>query len=116
MTKHTPGPWKQVEYDDWLYVGGEKMDFIEYDPVNEPYNYSVENAVCVIDHVGSITEEGYANAHLIAAAPDLLAACERARQGYKNLIELGALPHSGWDKQAREYINELDALIAKTKG
>ena len=76
MMTHPPGPWKQIEYDDWLYIGGDDMDYVEYDPTNEPYNYAVINAVCVIDHIDNITKREEANATLIAAAPDLLAALE----------------------------------------
>ena len=85
MMTHTPGPWKQIEYDDWLYIGGDDMDYVEYDPTNEPYNYHVINAVCVIDHVGNITEREDANARLIAAAPDLLAACNKAANEFERL-------------------------------
>ena len=77
MMAHTPGPWKQLEYDDWLYIGGDDMDLIEYDPVNEPYNCEVQNAVCVIGRVDDMTERDEANAALIAAAPDMAARIER---------------------------------------
>lgn len=65
MSEHTPGPWKVIE---------------------DPFS---EGIVAIIQHdefgllaVGSCEdraatgEEDHYNAHLIAAAPDLLAACE----------------------------------------
>ena len=98
---HPPGPWKQIEYDDWLYIGGDDMDYVEYDPTNEPYNYAVINAVCVIDHIDNITKREEANATLIAAAPDLLAACK---------VALNAINLNDETLTAREH---LQAAIAK---
>ena len=107
--KHTPGPWRVDDnYVLCLYDGR-------------------PNNICRMLGRGDETE---ANARLIAAAPDmaerierleavnadLLEACKRTRQGYMNLIEVGALPHKGWDEQTREYIAELDELIAKAEG
>ena len=56
------------------------------------------------------------NKRLRTINADLLAMCERTREGYQNLIELNILPHDGWDDQTREYIKELDMLIAKAEG
>ena len=63
-TKHTPRPWtatpSYINLGEWEIYGNEDGD----------------NA----QHIGSIeaegTEQAEANARLIAAAPDLLAACE----------------------------------------
>ena len=57
--KHTPGPW---EMDGSGAVFG---------PDGDPIMTCGLYAVCF----GEGSEEGYANARLIAAAPDLLAAC-----------------------------------------
>jgi len=111
MAEHTPGPWRQVEYDDWLYIGGSEMDFIEYDPVDEPYNYHVENAACVVDlaamRVENLTEEGIANARLIAAAPDLLAALE----------ELLRVVYEGdWYWEVQPALKQAKSAVAKVEG
>lgn len=110
MAEHTPKPWKQIEYDDWLYIGGEDIDIIQYEPVNEPYNYCVENAVCVMDHVDSMTARGYANANLIAAAPDLLEACEYIDKWLRSM-DLEYMPDFDWQQ-----IEPVAAAIAKARG
>ena len=42
----------------------------------------------------------------------LRAALERAIQGYNNLIEVGALPHEGWDRDTEKYIAEMQAALS----
>ena len=111
---HTPGPWKQIEYDDWLYIGGDDMDYVEYDPTNEPYNYHVINAVCVIDHVGNITEREDANARLIAAAPDLLGACDDAVQALM-LLSPDCLDDVDFSLSRNELINNIFSAIARAR-
>ena len=107
--KFTPGPWKQVEYDDWLYVGGEEMEYIQYDPVDEPYNYAVENAVCVVGQEVELLETDYANAALITASPDLLAACEAAVKWFTKFH----ITHSLTFANAPELVEQLEAAIEK---
>ena len=111
MTKHTPGPWKQVEYDDWLYIGGDDIDYIQYDPVDEPYNYCVENAVCVIDHVDNLTEQRLANARLIAATPELLAALETVMPWASKAVA----DHYN-EKQGKRALDMALAAIEKAEG
>ena len=110
MMAHTPGPWKQLEYDDWLYIGGDDMDLIEYDPVNEPYNCEVQNAVCVIGRVDDMTERDEANAALIAAAPDLLAACDDAVQALM-LLSPDCLDDVDFSLSRDELINKIFAQL-----
>ena len=108
--KHTPGPWKQVVYDDWLHIGGDEMEYVQYDPMDEPYNYAVENAVCVVEHVENMTETDYANAALIAAAPDLLEVCEKtAAMLHKRLI------HVGISSAEINVLNATEAAIEKAQ-
>jgi hypothetical protein len=71
-----------MDYEDWLYIGGSDMGIVEYDPVNEPYQVEVQSAACVVGLVENLTEVDYANARLIAAAPDLLKACEAAMRAF----------------------------------
>lgn len=59
---HTPGPWS--------YWGGDTSSF-------EVYQDSTEQSICELsDHQEQNVE--HANAKLISAAPDLLAACKDA--------------------------------------
>ena len=110
MNEHTPGPWDKMEYDGWLYVGGSEMDIVEYDPVNEPYNVEVQNTVCVIGFVDNLTDVDYANSWLIAAAPDLLAACEAAYAWMLYLVDDMVAPDE------RIVLEKLSAAIAKARG
>ena len=121
IDKHTPGPWHWVRDDN-----DEPVDI--GDDMSYPSSYSLRTVAKRKRRTGYILPDFVlteavldgvsigADARLIAAAPDLLEACKRTRQGYMNLIEVGALPHKGWDEQTREYIAELDELIAKAEG
>jgi hypothetical protein len=98
MTEHTPGPWA----DD---VTGDLSD-------RDGAIYSETSNTIVADNVyGRSEAEADANARLIAAAPDLLAACEalcEAVAGQSALLAIeGAL--------VVEYREAL-AAIAKARG
>jgi len=95
-TKHTPGPWtatpSYINLGEWEIYGNEDGD----------------NA----QHIGSIeaegTEQAEANARLIAAAPDLLEACESM---------LGFLSADTLDLRDYEQMeSEVKRVIAKAKG
>lgn len=94
--KHTPGPWSVQDGDRVFgYSTG------------KPYSH------CLHEGIGYKTERE-ANARLIAAAPELLAALEGAE---KALIK--ALPHLPADSEAvycGEWLVEIRAAIAKAKG
>jgi hypothetical protein len=59
------------------------------------------------------THEGVANAHLIAAAPDLLAACEEAMKEFE---QFGQALGEQFPPETVEVWNQIDAAIAKAKG
>jgi len=61
MTEHTPGPWNVTEV--CLSLHGEPLRQIEAETV-------------MVADVYADCDEGMGNAQLIAAAPDLLAACQ----------------------------------------
>ena len=62
MTKqHTPGPWR---------IGSRQTSTPSYIDAGKGFNYRLITRVRDVD-----MDEGKANARLIAAAPDLLAAC-----------------------------------------
>lgn len=65
MSKHTPGPWHLgfEEFDDWNHA----ITIVDdYDTPHDVFR----------GESGVSSEEAYANARLISAAPDLLAACK----------------------------------------
>ena len=94
--KHTPGPWRVWDRgpDEIIIVTDE----------NEPW-YIAE--LCDLDSSGGVILDGYnetlTNAHLIAAAPDLLEACEKMRS---SIHGFGSLDHEK---------DILDAAIVKAK-
>lgn len=65
--KHTPGPWELMHTsDDWIRIGGNRLD---------------KGGRFVADCCNGATEtlsEDVANAHLIAAAPELLEALDKS--------------------------------------
>lgn len=100
--KHTPGPWKAFLKNGIVAVttasGKEVIHWSGFDSSEFSTN----------------TDE--ANARLIAAAPELLDALNKTRQGYRNLIELKLLPSAAYEDATREYIAVMDAAIAKAEG
>jgi hypothetical protein len=84
-TKFTPGPWQWDTYNDVLAEGGIIVAHTYDHPTNDPEDYPadpIENA-----KARSVWyAQANANAHLIAAAPDLYAA----------LTDMFALIDEGW--------------------
>jgi hypothetical protein len=74
MSKHTPGPWLAFEAQPGIY-------HIATEPQQEGHYVSSGTEICVM--FGGSSSSGYlaggghiaANAHLVAAAPELLEAC-----------------------------------------
>lgn len=50
---------------------------------------------------------------LLNRVEQLESALREARNGYARLVELGALPHDGWDRIAKEYISEINSVLPK---
>lgn len=73
---HTPGPWELQDP-----MGNEELWVVEQG--RQPYNWRCIATVTIVGgEIGDITPtEGSANARLIAAAPDLLAALEEIAEG-----------------------------------
>lgn len=90
--KHTPGPWR-VELQSGQQVGVHK------------FTHCVD---CADDSIASLLTK--ADAHLIAAAPDLLEAC-------KGALALLEVNHQGWCIRADgpEFV-ALRNAIAKAEG
>lgn len=74
--KHTPGPWAtavDIASLDGLTPSGSLCVTSE---TKQPGMRGNVGCVCVVSPPSNTTDEDQANAHLIAAAPDLLAACK----------------------------------------
>lgn len=105
MSKHTPGPWaaKRVGLQQWWInapFGDPTIGHNSWDGLAEVYGSD--------DWPESGRKVAEANARLIAAAPDLLAACEQA------LVELEdslPAPSDEWD-----FYDKLRLAIAKATG
>jgi hypothetical protein len=99
MSKHTPGPWtiREPGYIEAKTRKGHSVYLVGY-----AYNLEIARA-CERGEVE-------ANARLIAAAPELLAACEAA----KPLLAMWAR-HAG-SPSAGEALGKITAAIAKATG
>lgn len=103
MSKHTPGPWKVNKINSRIYVEGGIID---------------NHGVCA--HVETYSEdpsvEDFANANLIAAAPDLLAACEEALLAMGKVKVVLSPDAPAWQEELVGASESLRAAIAKAKG
>jgi len=102
MSKHTPGPWCADKIAPYIMAHTTEHGHI--------------HTVAIITEEGTGLLEGNpkANKHLIAAAPDLLAACKEAAT---YLTEVGPLLDAGYPESGcDEIIAMLTAAAAKTEG
>lgn len=79
--KHTPGPWEAV---------GNLVRSPMFQPDGLPRG--VQIVECMDGYFQPFTEEAKANAHLIAAAPELLDALEACRDALAWVIDQGGGP------------------------
>ena len=101
MAEHTPGPWRS----DSPYVSAPSGAHrkIVADCYQDP---SWRDSIAISD------DECIANAHLIAAAPELLAALGETVSRFERCIV-----HAGSDPEfAREAVKAARAVIAKARG
>lgn len=94
MSKHTPGPWN-------CWSGYNAADDLE-DQI------TADDGDVVIANYNNLIDQGEANAHLIAAAPDLLASLS-------NLVGLARTGAARLDKY-HAALADADKAIAKAKG
>lgn len=117
MTGYTPGPWT-VDTTNAFGVYGVRTDYATH-PGHDGAGYGSQ--ICSMFTVSfqqtdkKTRPQRDANARLIAAAPDLLAACEKFMWEFSDLDEI-----LGDDRRpgikAREVIEEIRAAITKAKG
>ena len=110
MTKHTPGPWavgKVKNKKQKAYIDAEL-----HNPVDDPLGCASWNGLAVAYGSTFDTEKGrevmLANARLIAAAPDLLAAVK----GYMAWAD----PEICHDDELNAILESFRAAIAKATG
>jgi len=106
-TKHTPGPWKVEEYNSATLRGAIGI-------------FSADSTIPIVHSpMGESLAEADANARLIAAAPELLAAAEKASALIKHLIKVcqnnGLTGDSAEDVQC-DWLQHINAAIAKATG
>lgn len=102
MSTHTPGPWEN--HGRTVYAGKSivSLAVAEYDAERGPqYNLA--------DHLKS-DDEGLANARLIAAAPELLEACEA-------VLKWAATPgNHGGNPYLQPMVKAAEIALAKAQG
>ena len=98
MSKHTPGPWRN---DCFMVLAPPNVG-----------NYKGREICHTGGHDIRDGNESEANARLIAAAPDLLAACEQLME-YLKLLPLDENNDAAWASNAPQLAR---AAIAKAKG
>lgn len=103
MANHTPGPWRaEAHPNGWHIKHGSR------------WNAALERDVGVDVDFRSRGVEGDANAHLIAAAPDLLIALEEVTKMY---VKLGNSGDCGfWTPESQDEIIAARAAVAKARG
>ena len=99
--KHTPGPWGWKE--GGVVFGG---------PMRHYVNGSAQDQIAMVCHMPPGAGDQSANAAIIAAAPDLLAALKDMREGWRYIRQHhGDLYGVGWDRAEKA----ADAAIAKAQ-
>lgn len=101
---HTPGPWEvEIHANGCVFITSPNTSSSGGD-IADLYHTILD----AFDGQQIVTKQNAeANAHLIAAAPDLLEACEEAVE---------QLWHLAKDKQTNPWVKQLRAAIAKAKG
>jgi hypothetical protein len=116
MSKHTPGPWVASardwtgqEVDNRIYIHGDESVEVNADEDDDSFGSvtTVGVAVCVVPVAEHGEAGAQANARLIVAAPDLLAACEAA---------LSTLDAGTWLTGGMSPAHAMRAAVAKAKG
>jgi hypothetical protein len=99
-TAHTPGPWTVATIDDSFAVATSPAS------VNEKMH-------CVCVTAGNRCSLTLANARLIAAAPELLAALKRQQANIRRWLETGVPANA---EESRSISEQIDAAIKVADG
>ena len=105
---HTPGPWHiSLGSADYVSIEAAEQDNLSW-PIQVAY-------IELEEHGAKPTEEQLANAYILAAAPDMLAACEALVKRVNNLASSGALIRRLDALALMDPIEQVRAALAKAK-
>ena len=104
MMAHTPGPW-HVREARWHEVAADAIS-----DNGEEYELVIAQCDPAVQLLNNDSEIR-ANAALIAAAPDLLAALNTAVQAFNNLVEFGLLRGDEYEHETMLIIEKLEDVI-----
>lgn len=99
--KHTPGPWNTYSEE------GDRNGVFKHSVCAYDGNIMSETHTCVAEARGDSRERAYANARLIAAAPELYSALERLIHSYRAVLARCPV------RDVTETIAEVEAALAK---
>ena len=104
--KHTPGPWRIRAVSKPMEIIGNIHQVTDVESFPTAFVPAWDSPAA-----GEVygTEEALANAHLIAAAPDMLEVLREAREHVA-----GSAPE--WHYRTQEMVALIDAVIAKATG
>ena len=106
MSNHTPGPWKILTYDWGDRFGGVK-------PFTDPFGKYAIKGKTEEPIIASVS--GFANARLIAAAPEMVEALEYAVFKLRPMLN-GDIDPTDVPMEAEDVIQECEALLRRIKG
>lgn len=105
-SSYTPGPWKVMDFDGsrdahWFPIRAETVPYVAM--------------VAEVAGMPTPNVETQANARLIAAAPELVAALEELQTQVQNVMERGLVEILGMDF-LRDAMDASESLLARIKG
>ena len=108
-TEHTPGPWKLADSDDNIIVGAVTR-------YKNPTPKGINLACVAIVDDSSDEYEDMANARLLAAAPELLAACEYVLPHLEEYVKWHHAHAGGCSVEMEQARDNVRDAIKKARG
>lgn len=115
-TKFTPGPWRLADdYDNALHICSPWSSNVRPES-SDTYGSCLGAHICQVRHQGEDApvvklSQAKANAHLIAAAPELYEALKRGLKALSFAVE-----HAGGDPETHYCCVQMRAALAKARG
>lgn len=107
---HTAGPWS-YEKCTLGHPSNSRNPIVEFNGGHIARLFSPDSTLTGLTSLAPPIEEVEANARLIACAPELLSACEKAME----LVESECMGANGWVGPGKELGPLLQTLISKAK-